>query len=102
MHCYNCKFDFCWVCLGVWSSHRNFYVCNRFPEEKEKEKSNAKKTSQDIFRENVNKYHHYYERFVNHNRSAQLEQVIRERAMQKMKILHKVERVTERRAQHRS
>lgn len=92
MRCYNCKFDFCWVCLGRWSAHNNFYRCNRFPGDEAPKKGSvsAKKTQQDRFRENLEKYRHHYERYVNHNRSAQLEQVIRERALQKMKILHRV------------
>lgn len=28
-----CHYQFCWQCLGPWSSHRNsFYICNRFRE----------------------------------------------------------------------
>ena len=29
--CYNCKHDFCWMCLGDWRSHGSeYYECSRY------------------------------------------------------------------------
>lgn len=33
MTCKNCKYEFCWVCMGAWSEHgSSFYQCNRYDE----------------------------------------------------------------------
>lgn len=33
MQCYNCKHDFCWMCLGDWKSHGSeYYECSRYRE----------------------------------------------------------------------
>lgn len=31
LQCYNCKHDFCWMCLGDWRSHGSeYYECSRY------------------------------------------------------------------------
>ena len=31
MQCYNCKHEFCWMCLGDWRSHGSeYYECSRY------------------------------------------------------------------------
>lgn len=31
MQCYNCKHDFCWMCLGDWKAHGSeYYECSRY------------------------------------------------------------------------
>lgn len=31
MQCYNCKHDFCWMCLGDWKAHGTvYYECSRY------------------------------------------------------------------------
>ena len=31
MQCYNCKHDFCWMCLGNWRTHGSeYYECSRW------------------------------------------------------------------------
>ncbi len=33
MTCRKCKYEFCWVCMGVWSDHgQSWYNCNRYDE----------------------------------------------------------------------
>lgn len=33
MQCYNCKHDFCWMCLGDWKCHGSeYYECSRYKE----------------------------------------------------------------------
>ena len=30
MQCFNCKHDFCWMCLGNWRTHGSeYYECSR-------------------------------------------------------------------------
>lgn len=59
MQCYNCKHDFCWMCLGDWKAHGSeYYECSRY-----KENPNiAHKSVHAQAREALKKYLHYYER----------------------------------------
>lgn len=70
MQCYNCKHDFCWMCLGDWKSHGSeYYECSRY-----KENPNIAHESVNAqAREALKKYLHYYERWENHSKSLKLE-----------------------------
>lgn len=59
MQCYNCRHDFCWMCLGDWKSHGSeYYECSRY-----KENPNiAHESVHAQAREALKKYLHYYER----------------------------------------
>lgn len=78
MQCYNCKHDFCWMCLGDWKSHGSeYYECSRY-----KENPNiAHESVHAQAREALKKYLHYYERWENHSKSLKLE----EQTLQKIK-----------------
>uniref|UniRef100_A0A1B6GPF7 RBR-type E3 ubiquitin transferase n=1 Tax=Cuerna arida TaxID=1464854 RepID=A0A1B6GPF7_9HEMI len=71
MQCYNCKHDFCWMCLGDWKSHGSeYYECSRY-----KENPNiANESIHAQAREALKKYLHYYERWENHSKSLKLEE----------------------------
>merc|ERR1712142_1150576 len=66
MQCYNCKHDFCWMCLGDWRTHGSeYYECSRY-----KENPNiANESAHAQAREALKKYLHYFERWENHSRS---------------------------------
>ncbi|KAF5281166.1 hypothetical protein FQR65_LT14846 [Abscondita terminalis] len=70
MQCYNCKYDFCWMCLGDWKAHGSeYYECSRY-----KENPNiAHESVHAQAREALKKYLHYYERWENHSKSLKLE-----------------------------
>lgn len=59
MQCYNCKHEFCWMCLGDWRTHGSeYYECSRY-----KENPNIAHESVHVqAREALKKYLHYYER----------------------------------------
>ena len=59
MQCYNCKHDFCWMCLGDWKTHGSeYYECSRY-----KENPNIANESEHAqAREALKKYLHYFER----------------------------------------
>lgn len=71
MQCFNCKHDFCWMCLGDWKTHGSeYYECSRY-----KDNPNIANESVHVqAREALKKYLHYYERWENHSKSLQLEQ----------------------------
>lgn len=70
MKCFNCKHDFCWMCLGEWKTHgAEYYECSRY-----KENPNVARDSvHALAREALKKYLHYYERWENHSKSLKLE-----------------------------
>ncbi|KAK0049838.1 protein ariadne-2 [Biomphalaria pfeifferi] len=71
MQCPECKYDFCWMCLGDWKSHGSeYYECSRY-----KENPNIANESVHVqAREALKKYLFYYERWENHAKSLQLEE----------------------------
>jgi len=60
MTCRQCKYEFCWICMGDWRKHT---ACNRFTATGQDgvEDSVAKKKI------NLERYMHYYKRHQNHD-----------------------------------
>ena len=66
MSCTQCKYEFCWMCMGAWTDHGQntggYYKCNKFdpskPEEGEDDATRAKRE--------LDRYLHYYKRFHGH------------------------------------
>lgn len=71
MQCYNCKHEFCWMCLGDWKTHGSeYYECSRY-----KENPNiAHESAHAQAREALKKYLFYFERWENHSKSLKLEE----------------------------
>ncbi|VDK48649.1 unnamed protein product [Anisakis simplex] len=72
MTCKNaaCKMEFCWMCLGPWEPHgSSWYSCNRFDDTVAKQARDAQERS----RAALQRYLHYYNRFMNHQQSLKLE-----------------------------
>ncbi|XP_062554834.1 E3 ubiquitin-protein ligase ariadne-1 [Armigeres subalbatus] len=66
----NCKYDFCWVCLGSWEPHgSSWYNCNRYDEDE----ARAARDAQEKFRSSLARYLHYYNRYINHMQSLKFE-----------------------------
>ncbi|KAH7730661.1 ubiquitin-conjugating enzyme E2-binding protein 1 [Aphelenchoides avenae] len=66
--CQKCKFEFCWMCLNVWSVH-GYNPCNRFNEDQVKQAQ----SDQERARALLERYLHYFNRFKNHQESLKLE-----------------------------
>ncbi|CAL8129637.1 unnamed protein product [Orchesella dallaii] len=83
MQCYNCKHDFCWMCLGDWKSHGSeYYECSRY-----KENPNiAYESVHAQAREALKKYLHYYERWENHSKSLRLEEQTLKRIKDRIEV----------------
>ena len=75
MTCNRCKHEFCWVCLNDWKTHGASYDCNRY-------KANP---TQDQAREALNRYTHYYHRWINHANSLKFEKEFKEKCDLKIK-----------------
>eukprot|EP00854_Cymbomonas_tetramitiformis_P009463 gene9463-11214_t len=80
MTCKKCKHHFCWVCLGDWSSHNDYYSCNKFDPEK---LANRKKEGQES-RAALERYLHFYHRYQNHANSLKLEAEYQDRSEKRM------------------
>jgi len=66
----NCKYDFCWVCLGSWEPHgASWYNCNRYDEDE----ARAARDAQERLRSSLARYLHYYNRYMNHMQSLKFE-----------------------------
>lgn len=61
MGCTNCSHKFCWICLGAFD-HKN-HACNKFKEDGDKNSKRAE----------LNKFMHFYTRYMTHEQSIQLE-----------------------------
>ncbi|EGU75386.1 hypothetical protein FOXB_14091 [Fusarium oxysporum f. sp. conglutinans Fo5176] len=73
MTCRKCKYEFCWMCMGLWSEHgTSWYNCNRYEEKSGSEARDAQAKS----RTSLERYLHYYNRYANHEQSAKLDKDI--------------------------
>ncbi|KAJ2787329.1 hypothetical protein GGI15_000813 [Coemansia interrupta] len=69
MTCRECRYEFCWVCMGSWAEHgQHYYNCNRFNEESSKEARDSISET----RAQLERYIHYFTRYNNHEQSAKL------------------------------
>uniref|UniRef100_A0AC34GXJ2 RBR-type E3 ubiquitin transferase n=1 Tax=Panagrolaimus sp. ES5 TaxID=591445 RepID=A0AC34GXJ2_9BILA len=76
-----CKFEFCWMCLGPWKPHGSgWYSCNRYEDKEAKEARSA----QEVSRAALQRYLHYYNRFVNHQNSLKFENKLQDQIKIKM------------------
>ena len=70
MTCRKCKYEFCWMCMGLWSEHgQAWYNCNRYEEKSGVDSRDAQAKS----RQSLERYLHYYNRYANHEQSAKLD-----------------------------
>lgn len=81
MTCRKCKYEFCWMCMGLWSEHgTSWYNCNRFEERSGSDARDAQAKS----RVSLERYLHYYNRYANHEQSARLDKDIALKTEKKM------------------
>lgn len=68
MACQQCKFEFCWICLGNWADHGantgGYYKCNKYDPsgDSSTDNSDAAKAKRELDR-----YLHYYKRYHAHS-----------------------------------
>ena len=64
-----CSYEFCWICMGEWSSHaKDYYNCNKFDAEKAKKIEDEGKNA----KFELEKYVFYFNRWMNHQKAMQL------------------------------
>ena len=76
MTCFQCRFEFCWLCLGDWRKHGNrtggFYQCNIF-----RDKTRRGETLDDEIRRinakvSNERYLHHWERWAEHDKALKI------------------------------
>jgi ariadne-1 len=77
MTCTQCRYEFCWICMGDWRNHSN---CNRYSSDNASEK-----TAQEIVRAELDRYLHYYNRYQAHESSLKIANKQRIAALEKMR-----------------
>ena len=70
MTCSQCRYEFCWMCMGPWSEHSNttggYYKCNKFEADKAAGKLDKEMTKLNKVKDELNRYMFFYDRFQNH------------------------------------
>ncbi|WOG86986.1 hypothetical protein DCAR_0206205 [Daucus carota subsp. sativus] len=70
-----CKFEFCWLCLGVWAEHGErtggFYACNRYEAAKQEGAYDESEKRREMAKNSLERYTHYYERWATNQSSRQ-------------------------------
>ncbi|KAF2322250.1 hypothetical protein P3X46_010523 [Hevea brasiliensis] len=59
-----CKFEFCWLCLGEWKSHGDYYSCNAYEKAKRDGDYDEENQKKQMAKNLVERYIHYYERWI--------------------------------------
>ncbi|KAF9615083.1 hypothetical protein IFM89_021654 [Coptis chinensis] len=63
-----CRHEFCWLCLAPWTKHGYDGSCNRY---NEKEKQDGTEKRRKMAKQLIDKYTHYYERWLANRLSRQ-------------------------------
>ena len=73
MTCTQCRFEFCWLCVGAWSDHGErtggFYACNRYEVAKNKGTLDDAARARERAKSALERYMHYYQRWAEHDRA---------------------------------
>jgi ariadne-1 len=71
-----CGHEFCWLCLGDWSTHGTstggYYQCNIYDKEAMEGKHKEEEKSRQRAKHALDKYMFFFERFMDHDRSMRL------------------------------
>uniref|UniRef100_A0A7N0V8N8 RBR-type E3 ubiquitin transferase n=1 Tax=Kalanchoe fedtschenkoi TaxID=63787 RepID=A0A7N0V8N8_KALFE len=64
-----CGHHFCWICLGPWTEHKDYYSCNRY--ETKDQKFFNEESERKMAKISWKKYNHFYQRWLNNQMSRQ-------------------------------
>ncbi|CDI96845.1 Zinc finger C6HC type [Echinococcus multilocularis] len=82
----DCKYEFCWVCLGSWDLHGSqWYVCNSYKEAA----AQRAREAQDASRASLSRYLFYHDRYANHEQSRRMEATLKDSVASRMMELER-------------
>lgn len=96
MTCKHCGHDYCWMCRKDWKGHNDFYNCARFEKKTKKSAKSVKgkksKLDKDLqlalekqeHRMRLERYLHYYNQFMQHEKLALSNAKLREEIQRKV------------------
>lgn len=64
-----CCYEFCWLCLGDWRGHKDYYSCNSYVTVKREGDYDEEENRRQMAKSVLEKYTHYYERFSGNEKS---------------------------------
>lgn len=79
MSCRKCNYEFCWICFGDWSKHSS---CNVYKPDSEEVKN------LETSRKFLERYLHYYHRYITHENSKKLESELRDKSLNQMMAMN--------------
>lgn len=91
MKCTNrdCRFEFCWTCLGPWAEHGQttggYYKCNKFKSVSNEEMAGLGDAAK--AKAELDKYLFYYQRYSNHEQAGKFAAKHRETTQKRMEEL---------------
>eukprot|EP00386_Alphamonas_edax_P014941 GDKI01045716.1.p1 GENE.GDKI01045716.1~~GDKI01045716.1.p1 ORF type:complete len:582 (+),score=151.28 GDKI01045716.1:77-1822(+) len=70
-----CRHEFCWICLGDWKNHGDYYSCNVFQKKAKEDPTLAAEEAQRVkAKEMLDRYTHHFERYQAHNHGQKIAQ----------------------------
>ena len=75
MTCAQCRHEFCWICMGNWTTHGSatggYYKCNVYETKVTANKSfAAEEVKRAEVKNELERYLWFFERYTNHDKSA--------------------------------
>jgi ariadne-1 len=87
-----CGHEFCWLCLGEWSTHGTstggYYQCNIYDKQAKEGRHTEEEKTRQRAKHALDKYMFYFERFMDHDRGMKLTVREEQDVEGKVKTLH--------------
>lgn len=87
-----CGHEFCWLCLGDWAKHGTatggYYQCNIYDKQAKEGKHAEEESTRARAKHALDKYIHFFERFMDHDRAMKLTVTQEEETENKVRTLH--------------
>lgn len=85
MTCRQCRFQWCWLCCEDWKTHNDHFSCTKYKGQKVSNKPLFQ--NGDSHQDALDRYLHYYNRYINHFTSLKHEDRTRAQVREKMRLL---------------
>ena len=92
MTCYQCRHEFCWVCMGEWKAHGSatggYYKCNVYEKKMSKDSNfSAEEKKRESAKNELERYQFYFERYDGHDKAMVYAQKLKPALEDKINML---------------